>query len=74
MKKSLAINGIFAIFSFLVFGFLVIKSQGIDLDKHNRYISDLRLINETDARINQNIWHNSRYDKAPTSRIRTQKN
>ncbi|NEP41857.1 MAG: PAS domain S-box protein [Okeania sp. SIO2H7] len=55
MKKSLAINGIFAIFSFLVFGFLVIKSQGIDLDKHNRYISDLRLINETDARINQNI-------------------
>lgn len=55
MNKTLVKNGIFALIGFFMFAFFFVKSQAIDFDRHNLYISDLRLINEIDARINQNI-------------------
>ncbi|HBL14097.1 MAG TPA: diguanylate cyclase [Cyanobacteria bacterium UBA11162] len=38
-----------------LFAFLFIKAQAIDLNQHNRYITDLRQINERDTRMNQEI-------------------
>lgn len=54
-NKTLVKKIFFTVIGFLMFAFLFVRSQAIDFDKHNLYISDLRLINEIDARINQNI-------------------
>jgi PAS domain S-box-containing protein len=39
----------------LLFGFLWVQSQAIDYNQHSRYLSELRHLQELDARINQNI-------------------
>ncbi len=39
----------------LLFVFLWVKSQTIDLNRHNYYIVNLRQIQELDARVNQNV-------------------
>ncbi|MDY6803074.1 MAG: adenylate/guanylate cyclase domain-containing protein [Cyanobacteriota bacterium] len=54
-NKTMVKKIFFAVIGFFMFAFLFVRSQAIDFDKHNLYISDLRLINEIDARINQNI-------------------
>ena len=55
MNQKLIRNGSFALILFSIFAFLFVKSQAIDFDRHNLYLSDLRLINEVDARIDRNI-------------------
>lgn len=54
-NKTRVKNIFIAVISFFMFAFLFVRAQAIDFDRHNLYISDLRLINEIDARINQNI-------------------
>jgi PAS domain S-box-containing protein len=39
----------------LLFWFLWVQSQAIDYNQHSRYLSELRHLQELDARINQNI-------------------
>lgn len=55
MNASLIKNGTIALLGFSLFAFFFVKSQAIDFDRHNLYLSDLRLINEIDARIDRNI-------------------
>lgn len=43
------------ILGFCLFVFLLIKSQSMDSNQHNLYISDLRQINELDARLDEDI-------------------
>jgi len=55
MNASLIKNGIFTLLGFSLFAFFFVKSQAIDFNRHNLYLSDLRLINEIDTRIDRNI-------------------
>jgi PAS domain S-box-containing protein len=53
--QSLLIEYILPTLVILLFGFLWIKSQAINFTQHSRYLSELRHLQELDARINQNI-------------------
>lgn len=55
MNKTWVKNGVGVILGTAIFTFLFVKSQAINFNRHNLYISDLRLINEIDSRIDRNI-------------------
>lgn len=60
MKINFLRNLLIALSSISLFTFLFIKAQAINFNRHNSHISDLRRINEIDAKINQNVLQ-SRY-------------
>ncbi len=53
--KSFLVRVVFTFLGFILFFFLLVKSTHLNFHNHYNYVSNLRKLNELDARINQTL-------------------